>query len=346
MFVITLLVLLCCTSLFSFFENEKISVKWLTFAIIVVLLTIMAGMRPIGIDKDSMQYYGYFLGGAHEFVEYSFLIICGISETLFSDVRGVFVIYALLAIPLKCYAFTRLSDDIFALLAVYISYFYILHDLTQIRIGVSLALVFFGFTFLIKGKYLIYTICVLIATIFQYSAVMGLMLLLFRNKELNVWKRWVLAILPFIAFSTFLMNIDLISLIPIEYIQDRLTLYEELRDSGIAGDEKVNLLNISVLLKLVVFYFLLWKYDIVKEKCAYLPILLKTFVFSYCCFGLFSFLPILAFRTSEFFCFVEIMMVPLIIYAIEPKSVGKLLVSLYAIGMFLLNTFYAELLTL
>lgn len=344
MFVLAIFCIMSLAVSFSFLEDEKEKTRVVTFFSCVLFLTLLAGFRPIGIDKDSLQYYGYYLGDTHEFVEYSFIVIRNISEFLFSDVRGVFLLYAILAIPLKCYVFTKLSTDYFLLLAVYISNFYVLHDLTQIRVGVAVACVITGFYFLINKKRWYCLLLILIATLFHYSAFIALIFFLFRNNELKVWHRYILAAIPFLTLSCGILNIDIISLLPIEYLQERLEVYERLRDKGVAGDEQLNLLNAAIVLKLMVFYFLLWKYDIVKEKCKYLTLLLKIFALSYFCLGIFSFMAVLASRVSEFYCFVEILMVPLIIHAFEPKWVGRLLIFIYVTGIFLLNVVYAELL--
>lgn len=344
MFVFVVFCILLCVASFSFLEDETKKTEITIYAFVVLLLTLLAGFRPVGIDKDSLQYYGYYVNGTNDFVEYSFIIISDVSKFLFSDVRGVFVLYALFAIPLKCFVFTKLSNDYFLLIAVYISNFYVLHDLTQIRTGVAVAFVFYGFYFLINDKKWLFLILTLIASLFHYSAFIAFILIFLKNKELSLTYRIVLAALPIITFACGMLNIDIITLLPIEYLQERLEVYEELRDKGVAGDEELNLLNAAILLKLTVYYFLLWKYDIVKERCKYLPIILKIFALSYLCFGLFSFLAVLASRVSEFYCFVEILMVPLIIYAFEPKWVGRLFVLIYVVGIFLLNVVYAELL--
>ena len=57
-----------------------------------------------------------------------------------------------------------------------------------------------------------------------------------------------------------------------------------------------------------------------------------------------NFIAVFAARVSELFLFVEILMVPLIVYAIRPQWVGRVLISIYIIGIFLLNVVYAGLL--
>ncbi len=344
MFVAILLFLLLLTAAFSFLVDERPMVRWVVFTTLVVVLTLMAGLRPIGIDKDSWQYYAYYLGKFDDMVEYSFILISDIVRVVFGDVRGVFFIYALIAIPLKCYVFTKLSNEIFLLLGVYMSNFLILHDMTQIRVGAAMAFIFLGFYYLTQGRRWPCFFLILIATAFHVSAVLMLAILIFRNVELRSWHRIVLALIPFLALTSVFFDVNVSTLIPIEFIQSKLEVYEDLKEKGLVEAEKINIFNAAIMLKIAVYYFLLWKYDVVKQYCPYLTLLLKIFALSYVCLGVFNFLAVLACRINELFGFVEILMVPLIIHAISPKYVARVLLLIYMVGIFLLNVMYAELL--
>lgn len=344
MFVAILTFLLLLTAAFSFLVDERPMVRWVVFTLVVVVLTLMAGLRPIGIDKDSWQYYAYYLGKFDDMVEYSFILISDIVRVAFGDVRGVFFIYALIAIPLKCYVFTKLSNEIFLLLGVYMSNFLILHDMTQIRVGAAMAFIFLGFYYLTQGRRWPCFFLILIATAFHVSAVLMLAILIFRNVELRSWHRIVLALIPFLALTSVFFDVNVSTLIPIEFIQSKLEVYEDLKEKGLVEAEKINIFNAAIMLKIAVYYFLLWKYDVVKQYCPYLTLLLKIFALSYVCLGVFNFLAVLACRINELFGFVEILMVPLIIHAISPKYVARVLLLIYMVGIFLLNVMYAELL--
>ena len=344
MFVAILTFLLLLTAAFSFLVDERPMVRWVVFTLVVVVLTLMAGLRPIGIDKDSWQYYAYYLGKFDDMVEYSFILISDIVRVAFGDVRGVFFIYALIAIPLKCYVFTKLSNEIFLLLGVYMSNFLILHDMTQIRVGAAMAFIFLGFYYLTQGRRWPCFFLILIATAFHVSAVLMLAILIFRNVELRSWHRIVLALIPFLALTSVFFDVNVSTLIPIEFIQSKLEVYEDLKEKGLVEAEKINIFNAAIMLKIAVYYFLLWKYDVVKQYYPYLTLLLKIFALSYVCLGVFNFLAVLACRINELFGFVEILMVPLIIHAISPKYVARVLLLIYMVGIFLLNVMYAELL--
>lgn len=73
------------------------------------------------------------------------------------------------------------------------------------------------------------------------------------------------------------------------------------------------------------------------------PLMIKIFALSLMSFTVFSFLPVIAFRTSEMFGIVEILLIPSLAYAVKPLNVGKILVLIFASAMLLLNIFYSEL---
>ena len=345
MFVALLFILMVSMAAFSFLKNERPTTRSLVFMGTVGIITLMAALRPLGIDKDSLQYYSYYLGQFDDIVEPSFILIRDLVQLTLDDVQGVFIAYALLAIPLKCFVFTKLSDEYFLLLAVYMSNFLILHDMTQIRVGAAMAFIFLGFYCLTKEQKWLCTLFVLVATFFHVSAILLLVMVFFSNKDLKMYYRVILAIIPCLAFASVLFDVDLISLIPFDFVQDKLKIYEEIKDNGTADVEKVNIFNAGIMVKMAVYYFVLWKYDTIKPHCDYLPLLLKLFALSYICLGVFNFIAVFATRISELYGFVEILMVPLIIHAIEPKWTGRIFVLIYTVGIFLLNVVYADLLT-
>ena len=104
--------------------------------------------------------------------------------------------------------------------------------------------------------------------------------------------------------------------------------------------------NIVYVMRLLVFYLLLWKYDVIKEQAPKLSLLLKVFAISYFCFTALGALPVMAFRYAELFGVVEIVMVPYLALTMKPEAFGKSLVIVFAFGCMMLNVFYNELLKL
>ncbi len=347
MFTISLFILFLFVASICLFDREKTAAVRYTYLGVGVLLFLFAAFKPMGVDPDSPNYLTYYYGGgeeiARETMEFTFVGIIAIAKNYFGGPQGMFILYALLAVPLRAYAITKNTDLWLISLLVWMSNFYILHDLTQIRVSVSAGLFMWGLWFLSEGRRREYLLMALLAICFHYSSIVLLGLVFFGNKPLNTTWRYILAITPLLGYAIHLAGIDPLTFLPIPFLQDKMELYEELRDSGIAGD-KINIFNIVYLLKLLAYYILLWKYNLVEKHTRNFPLLMKLYAISYFSFTAFAFLPVIAFRISELIGVVEIILIPYIAYTVRPLSYGKVIAIAFAFGCFTLNIFYNNLL--
>ena len=231
-------------------------------------------------------------------------------------------------------------------MAVWMSHFFILQNTTQIRVAVATGIFILALQFLIEKKRLAYALMIGVAIFFHYSALVLLPLAFLGCGELS--DRWKLAliVLPLAAYIISPSNIGWISAIPIPGIQDKLELYEEMRDSGMMNMDEINLFNIVSLLKMAMYYFLLWKYDLIKRHFPQVSLFLKIYALSIISFAILAFLPVLAFRVSEIFGVVEIILFPYIIYAIRPRIAGQILLLLFATAILAMDVLYNQLLNL
>lgn len=346
MFVLLLFIVLFITLFLSFFEREgTIKYKW-TYMIIVIVLCALAAFRPQDVDKDYLTYVDYFTYSDNNpiDVEPSFEIIVKAIKVFTSDSRWLFIVYAIITIPLFTYILNKISTTPHLSLAVWISNFYIIHGLTQIRVGVSTAFFLMGLSFLIRKKNRLYLlVCILCAIFFHYSAIFYLLLLFISNKEVSKKELLCWAAIPIVPFALSLGGIDILNLIPNGYIRERVQLYNSVSNNGV---ERVNYFNIPYLLHLLVYYFLLIKYKLITTRIKYLPLIIRVYGISVFFYIAFSFLPVLAFRTSELFGIIEILMLPAIIHGVRPNRVGVLLVAVITIAMMIINILYNKFIVL
>lgn len=130
-----------------FKENRRELIYNLSFVLFFIILFSIAASREIGFDRDSIVFaeviYDFLNGEININLidkEPTFWLIILISDYLFSDpVSGVFIIYSAISISIKLYVIKKLSLSPFLSIIVYISLYYILHELTQFRIGVAAA---------------------------------------------------------------------------------------------------------------------------------------------------------------------------------------------------------------
>lgn len=334
MFIAFYFILMVLAAAFAILEDDeerKGKADMLVYALFVMVLFLLAAFRPVGIDNDSQNYVDLFYGRANELVEmeFSFEVIAGFCRLIVDDPRLMFVAYALLSIPIRAVGMARASRLWMLSLVVWMGYYYIYQDFTQIRVAVSTGIFIFALDFLAKGRRSVTLALVLLAVFFHRTAALYLPLLLLGSKPLNNIWRITLATVPVVGMFINLMHIDPVMFLPIGAVQDKIELYETMRDSGVMGDE-INTFNLVFLARLAVFYFLLWKERFIGESVPAISLFLKIYAYSLLGFFIFSFMPVFAWRVSELTGVIEIIMFPCMAYAFREKIYGKVLVMLYA----------------
>lgn len=330
-------------ALLSFFESEEDYNTRLAILMVVVVLVMVAGFRPIGIDADSLSYQKLFYSNKTEIIEVSFLLIVAFVKSVLGDIRGLFLIYAVLGVVTQMVAIRKLTKLWALSLLMLMSNYFILQDMTQIRVAVSSGLFLIGLYYLAESRRWMFFLFILLCSFFHYSSMVLVPLLFLSNKGLSTNGRYFLAVVIPLSYILFFLKIDLIASMPIPYVQDKIELYKKLIEDGVI-EGKINVFNLVFLTKMFLFYLILWKYDIIIQYNKYLPILLKIFCISMVCFIIFSSLPPVAFRISELYGAVEFILLPLLFYAFLPEDVSRGIVVLMAFIILSINLFYNKLL--
>lgn len=340
--IILYLFIALCTYFEDFFQKQKV---WVYF-IIGILLVLIAGLRPPGCDNDSLNYqYLYESSGLQEdsiIVEPSFYWIGNLIKNTFDDFQGLLIIYAIIGVFFKMKAIQKLSPSVLFLpLLVYFCNYFILHEMTQIRVGISAGIFMFALKPLIQGKRWQYLGWVIIAIFFHYSAIILLPIVFINNKPIRKKEKWILLFFLPIGFIIAAMHINILFSIPIPAIQQKIQLYQELSDKGFGT--KVNIFNIQFLIRVFVFFFSLLFYDFIKQCNTYIPIFIRLMAISIFSFLFLSSLAVLAFRVSELIGVVDIFVFSSLIYAITPKYAAKTIVIILTMLIMGLNLFYSPL---
>lgn len=116
------------------------------YIILVICLVCVAGFRSGSTLPDYATYAGYYsnvvAGQLSYFIEISFVLLAKLSNIILADNSIVlFVIYAIIGVSLKTYAIKKLTPLFFLSLLIYISNYFILHEMIQIRAGVATAFI-------------------------------------------------------------------------------------------------------------------------------------------------------------------------------------------------------------
>lgn len=259
------------------FPYEKRHKLFFLFFIGLVLI-VNAGIRPPGIDLDYYNYYNVFTYGSSSLSRFepAFFFIVSIAKFFSSDVVGLFLLYALIAIFIKFYAIKKLTKLWYLSLIVYFCHYYILHEMTQIRAGLASGILLFSTQYLVDRNFKKYFIGVFFATMFHYSSIIFLPLWLLQSKGLNK-KFYISIILISLILGLYGFRFSyLISYIPIPEINLLFELYSRDVEHGIVGD--LNILSGTQIIKTLISILLIINVDKLSFQNKYVFILLKTYI--------------------------------------------------------------------
>ncbi|MBG0521696.1 EpsG family protein [Enterobacter cloacae] len=306
--------------------------------LVSIVLFIIAAFRPLGIDNDSLTYESEILAfyrGGGDIKEPVFLVFAFISEVLFdANARVVFILYAFFSIFIKSYAISRYSNNILLSLFIYAGMFFILHDMTQIRVGLASAFFLLAIPDLIKNEKKKYIFKVFLACLCHFSTVILLPLILLSSKKINLS---IVFLSPLVMLAAVLligdMNPVLISLF--KYLPEPLSTKAISYIIGVEQFGRFDDVNIFSKFTLSAFaFFILYLYSCSKSVLLADDIIyLKLFSIMLTLFYMFSSVPVLASRTFELFAVSFIFSLPMIVTKFKPSWIVSCIifswVSLY-----------------
>lgn len=306
------------------------------FILFFVLLFFIAGFRPVGLDRDSENYaravQSFIITHNYNFItiEPSFYLIVNVSKFLFDDVvRGVFILYALLGVSLTLYAIKKNSSFPLLSLIVYSCFYFVLHEMTQIRVGVAGAIFLLAIPDIVNRNLKSFLIKTALATLFHYVAIIMLFIYLINSKH-N--KQLFYLFLPLIGILCAITNVgrfflmSIINFLP-EFLSYKINIYLALHEMGIFTE--INVFNLYYSSLLIIYYFAIINTNKFKKEIDVLQIkILGWMLFT---FYSFYFLPVFAFRISEFLGLVLIFILPDLISIVREKYFISFVVFLYSI---------------
>ena len=333
-----------CTVMAVTETNLRNQEMFILYGLSGLVMVLIAGFRDGNTVGDYKNYLAMYESPDNYLtVESSFKLISHFTKAIGASPYFLFLIYAAIGISCKFIAIKRLTSLLFLSLVIYISNVFLLYDMTQMRAGVAAGIFLLAIPSLAARKGLHYLMLILFASFFHYSALALLPLYFINNRAFSVKSKyfwWV--IIPF-GFVANLLIGDITAFIPIEAVRVKLELYQQLQEQGVQGYKDANLLSPTFLFRAALYYFLLYKYDLIRQKNKYFPLLIKIEGIALFLFPALSFISLLGYRLSELFGMVEIILYPLIIYTLKPQSAAKAVGI--GIGLLLLsvNIFYRHL---
>lgn len=338
--IFLLLILFFLVAIIAFFSFYLKNIENLLFVILGILLILIAGLRNGESFRDYDMYVMMFQDNYDEIVEPAFVVIKFIVRSLFGDNSiYLFIIFAIFGVSLKFMAIKQLTELWFYSVLIYLSNFFILHEMTQIRVGVAAALLLFCVKPIYERNLKRFLLFAFLAFAFHFSAIIILPLWFLNSKP---QKTWLLILVP-ICYIIYFFGINFITVIPITGIKEKIEIYQKLQELGGEESVPINVFNFVFLAKIFIFYFFIYKYDLLLSYNKYFPIFMKIYCISLVSYLIFASISAFATRISELFGIVEIILIPFVFYIFRPIYFSKISVILIGLSFLLIVLFYVKL---
>lgn len=331
-------------ALFSLLNNHNKKI----YFFFVTTLFILAAFRGVDVDRDYKTYisiYEYIIDGEPYTIEPTFYLMSWVSYLLTNSYELIFIVFCFAALFYKVKYIKQFSPYIFLSLLVYYSNFYFLHEMTQIRIGVGVAIGFFALKFLVEGNKRKFIYYIIAACCFHFSMVVMLIALKFNSKKIS--SKYIYIILCSIGLCYFsilwkINPVELLGYLPVPVIQEKLRIYNYQTQQGMI--QPVNVFSIMQLFRIFILIFVFASYKKFSGDERFV-LFLKIYALSPICLVLFSAIPAFAIRMSEIFAVAEIVLLPMIVYRCQQKNIAKLLVILYSACILSLNLYHNQIIS-
>ena len=313
--------------------------KQLILLAIGIALICTSTFKPMTTaDATTYEYYFYF--NDDELIELAteptYIYLSRLVLAFGGEIGVMFFIYALLAIPLKLTMLWKSTPYVFTAMIVYLGIYYPLHDAVQIRCGVAAAFLMWALVYLAKKRYLFSVGLTLCATLFHYSSLVFLPVILVGNIKIDkYWKILLGAAIP-ICLALYVLHLSAISLIPGSFIEGKLDLYKEMSDTG-DWAMYVPYKQVTFLAEFGLLYLFLIYYDSIEQNCIYAPILIKILVMEMAFITLFSDIPVLGGRLHDLFGTFNALAFTCTLYCIKPHYVARIGLTIFALTYYLIQ---------
>lgn len=215
-------------------KNKKLTPHPFFYTVSMLSLIFVLGFRDISIGVDGYSYFDNFVTANSMGViayyqtyvtEPGFYLLYRVAYLL-GDFQWLFIMTAIITIYLFYKAVGYETEKINLALAIFIlastQYFYYFGIM---RMGIAVAIIAYSYRYIIEGKKLKFIFLVLIASMFHYSALFALILVLFSKNKFNKFKKTnLIKIIIFIPLSFFAVRLLIFPLITANryqnYIED------------------------------------------------------------------------------------------------------------------------------
>lgn len=329
---LSLVLLFMSCLLLSFFEERiKHSDKIILYVLLGLSMIFIAGLRAVGSTPDTESYELMYYEKSNVLVakatEPTFELIASFLRSMSLGVNALFFAYAIISVPIHLVAFWKFSKIPFITMTIYVSYYFLMHEMVQIRAGVAAGLFLLAIYYYVEKRKVMALMFILLGITFHYSAAAGLVIF-FLKDNFPKWQKILLSAIVPIGLVVYFSRVDLSLLIPEEIIGTKMAMYREMRDKGIEEEQAGWPLekNFLIWMNFVLYYASIYYSDYLMKHCKYVNVSIKIlavgFIFLLYLNGVSK---VLGNRMNDYFSVVTIILWTASIYAFAPRILSKII---------------------
>lgn len=330
--------------------KKKEVVSSLSIGFIFLLLVLFGGLKKIGISRDDLNYLDAFQSistfkeyftnfDEFSFYEPIFHSIVVLNKFVFAtNYTWYFFVFVLLALLVKFHVVLKYANYVYPVLMIYFASYFLLHEMTQIRIGLAGGIVMLSWFIYAQGYKSECFWLIVLSSLIHYSAILAFCIYFFNNSKPTLY---FYALIFSMFFTGVVLNFDmkaiLISL-KIPGLSDKIAAYKYAEDTGIIIHVS-NIYNSLFFIRLFMLGLFIYLLKYVDDKSSY-NLFLKLYALSMGVYLLFSADPSISIRVSEVFGIASVFLLAMIIDLFKEKYIVLTMLYLYCIGLlgvFLLN---------
>ena len=322
------------------FSNKYQKYRKYYLGTITLLLVLLAGLR-YNIGFDYQAYVEIFnnngttidvlTGNINLDIEKGYLLLNALVKDIGLGVEVIFFIMALITIILLFISFYKYSNYLELSILIYLSRFFFVRDMGQIRSSLACAIVLYSIKFIKEKDIKKFGICILIGCLFHKGAILGVLLYVlckFKPKNYNIY--YII-----LALSLIIGSIDITSLIQsISWIIPERYLDYIFNSYYISGK---GILNPVLLIQITIILMFIKYRNKIKPNQKYYDILLNGYLISTVILSIFSRFDTIAGRLSTILATFEVVIIPSFIFIFSDKNAKKfasILIILYSLAIF------------
>lgn len=295
-------------------HNKRITKQ--CYVIASLLFIGIGGLTKVnGLDFDaylSIFNYSISFTDIGEFVQFEpfFLLLC----SLFPSYEVFIFVFMIINLYLISKTIFRYSPYPCLSLFVYISIYYLLGPMGQLRQAIALSIMIYAWRFFSDKKFLLF---ILVASLFHYSALLCLVIYFIPNK---LYEKKVYIIFIILAFVLFLPAQKLMINILTHFIGSIDSIIGAKLEIYMSREEAI--ISIPLLMyKLMITFLLLLKRKNLLAISSIFPKLLNMYIFSLSLYLFLSFSGTINGRLTLYFSLSEILLLPLLFEVLRKQQI-------------------------